>query len=180
MSYSTLYEVHRTKVTSIREYSNGHGSAPPVWDYLWQTHVGPKLTPRELASLYTPPDEPDYPVRKFPMMASDQSITSKLWALADDESVPKDHRAILLLTCDRWYVGTADTTEFAAALDRMHAAILAETKWTWTHLAAIAADLRTHKPRRRPMGYGVSCTSVCDSWEGYPAQPATDIYVSLS
>jgi hypothetical protein len=38
MSYTSLYKVFKTKRVELDEFRNGHGSGPPVWDYLTKTY----------------------------------------------------------------------------------------------------------------------------------------------
>lgn len=78
MSYSTLWKIHKTKVISHQEFRNGWGSAPALWDYLAETHLGEK-----------------------PSMFNQQQMR-RVWDLFDNPTVPIHRRIALGFTFDHF------------------------------------------------------------------------------
>lgn len=157
VSYSSLYQVFRTKVRRVEEYRNGHGSGPPIWDLLWQ-NVRPGF--------------------KVPLFDDD---LTPLWDLWKDPKVPRHQRLALQLTFDCAVCPPKLVDEMAGALVKCGKEILAlgplkwdldsppRDGWSWHHLDRIAADMLTTKLDGRALGFGLCCTSVSDPWfDGYP------------
>lgn len=164
MSSSTLWRVFKTTARVVNRYTNGSGSGPPVWDLLWRTYVGPTLGEADMAGVaYRPKDDPCLRLR-YPL--HEHGLRDRLWALANDTRVAEHHHVALCVTADRTLVGVPNLVECAEHLERVAAEIVAGG--SWSHMAAIAADLRAEsksKRDRRVIGYGLGCTSVCDPWE---------------
>jgi hypothetical protein len=77
MSHSTLVEVKKgSSPIDIMELRNGHGSAPVIWDSMFQRYV-------------------DGNGRYW----EDENM-DKLWPLHKDKTIPASHRAVLMMTFD--------------------------------------------------------------------------------
>lgn len=141
MSYTTTYQLYKTKVVPIREHRNGHGSGPAIWDY-----ISVKL-------------------RGHPFSYSDND--ADFWPLYKDSRLDRDEQAVLLSTYDYAYVEAAKLAQFAAAARKLHALIIDNTRWQWNHFSAIADDAENLAKGldRRCLGMCISCTSVSDIWD---------------
>lgn len=141
MSYSTIYRVYRTKVTPAAEFRNSWGTLPPLWGHMCQRFLGKG----ENAWLI------EYP-----------GIDQELSALFGRKDIPLSLRAATAFTFDKAVCPLDRVTEFADLLDEV-SKITAKTG-TVNHWAGIAKALRDDKPRRKPIGYAIGCTSVSDPW----------------
>ncbi len=147
MSYSTLYAVFRKSARALKEYRNGHGSAPPVWGWLRVN----KLSLSEHGWL------------------GENDESKRLWALAYDPTVPREWRATLGLTLDLAYIPTDKLTEAAELFERVGTMLAGWRPQNVNHWPAIAADFRAFaaKPVPRMVGLGLCCTSVSDPWSDW-------------
>ena len=93
MSYSTLQAIWPgEKHENIREFPNSHGTAPIVWGEFCKRYLGKS----EYGWLCANNDD--------------------LWACWKRKDIPESHRAVLMLTFDRFYVLKKDYRRFAADL----------------------------------------------------------------
>ena len=143
MSYTSLYKVFKTKRVEIAEFRNGHGSGPPVWDYLTKTYLG----------------------ESYWFSAGD-----KLWALARDKRVPLDIRMAHAFTFDYAIVLPEHFTRMSEACATMNRTLEAWPGWKdcVNHWGAFSELFKTLKVGKRCQGVGMRCTSVCDVWDSYP------------
>jgi len=141
MSYTSVYEVFKTKANCLTELHNGHGSGPAIWDYVSLKCNGVKL----------------------PMFGK----LDAFWRLWKDQRLDKDEKACLLSTYDYAVVEKKYLFEFAKACHRIHDKIISETEWTWNHFSNIGdtATKLYDKHDHRSFGLGIGCTSVSDPWE---------------
>jgi len=80
MSYSSLYGVpEKGSIKCLKEYRNSWGTAPRVWDVLFDSHL----------------KDPDIPYDNM------MSRMHDLWPLYKDEKVPEYQRKMLQLTYDK-------------------------------------------------------------------------------
>lgn len=143
MSRATLYKVYKTKRTQLAEFSNSHGSAPPVWEWLAVHHLG--------ASHY-------------------YGVTDSLWKLAKDTQVPVDVRLCHAFTFDYAVVPPEHfgrMSEACAAMNRI-LEVWPEWKDYVNHWGAFSELFKTLKVDKRCVGIGMRCTSVADIWDNYP------------
>ena len=144
MSYTSLYDIYKTKKNEIAEFPNGHGSAPPVWAWLCKNYLGPK-------SYW-------------------HSAGKELWALADDPRVPLNVRLCHVFTFDYALVLPQHFQRMSEACAEMHTILYAWPDWLGcvNHWGAMSELFKTHKVGKRCQGVGMRCTSVCDVWDEYP------------
>lgn len=140
MSYTSVYELFKTKANCIAELRNGHGSGPAIWDYISN-------------KLYN---------KKFDMFND-----KEFWPSYKDDQLDNDEKAVLLSTYDDAFVEVNNLAKFAIACRKVHALIINTTDWEWSHFEAIgnAADELHKKHDYRCKGLAIGCTSVCDIWE---------------
>lgn len=140
MSYTSVYELYRTKVSRISELQNSHGSAPAIWDY-----VSKKLTGEN-----------------FNFFNADS-----FWSLWKDEKLSENEKAVLLSTYDNSYIATHKLLEFSEACKEVSELIIIHTRWTWNHFRDIGdiAEKLSKKHDFRLKGMCIGCTSVSDQWE---------------
>lgn len=140
MSYTSVYELYKTKVNCISELRNGHGSGPAIWDYISQKLYGEKFN-----------------------MFDDE----KFWSSYKDLRLSRDEKAVLLATYDKAFIEVGHLKEFASACKKLHALIIYKTQWEWGHFEAIGdiAEKLHEKHDSRCLGLAIGCTSVCDIWE---------------
>jgi len=143
MSTSTLYKVYKTTRTEIADYRNGHGSAPPVWDWLSSHFLG-------IQGYYGAGD--------------------KLWALAKDERVPLNVRLCHAFTFDYAVVPPKHFGLMGEACAEMNRILEEWPQWKncVNHWGAFSDLFNTLKVTKRCIGVGMRCTSVCDVWDNYP------------
>lgn len=144
MSHTSLYEVYKTKMVKFKELNNGHGSGPPIWDYI---------------SL-------KYANRKFSLAYEDHGW---FWPLWKDPRLDRNEKAVLLSTYDQAVIGIDYLFEFSKACKEVHQKIIDGTKWTWNHFSDIgkgSLDLSI-KHDFRCRGMAIGCTSVWDEWESW-------------
>jgi hypothetical protein len=145
MSTTSVYALFNTKVTLLSELRNGHGSGPPVWDY-----ISLKLTGE-----------------KFQMF--DRVKAKAFWELWKDKRLNWEEKAVLLSTFDSAYIETEHLGNFADACRSVHKRIIEDTPWDWSHWELIAHEASAlhliHD--RRCLGLCVGCTSVSDPWEEF-------------
>lgn len=143
MSYSALYAVYNTTARQVTEYRNGHGSGPFIWRYLCEKYIG---TDQWLFN-----DE----------------VTTKLWALAIDKSVPEPLRICHALTFD-WAVCPPESSIKASDNIKEAMTIIGDANHKYVnHWPAIADDLLKVKRDKRCKGLALMCTSVSDTWAEY-------------
>lgn len=144
MSTTTLWAVYKSKVTVVAEYQNGHGSGPALWDLMAKRYL------------------------HMPMPWGGDDL-KRLWKLATDRTVVEHLRITHAATFDYAMIPVANLEIAATAFEKAHEDILRLTDWTWSHWAAIAADLRklAAKHDHRMLGVGIGCTSVSDPWEEF-------------
>jgi hypothetical protein len=140
MSYTSVYELYKTKVNCITELRNGHGSGPAIWDYISLKLYGEKFN-----------------------MFDDK----KFWPSYKDTRLDEDERAVLLSTYDSAFVEVEHLEKFASACKRVHTLITETTRWEWSHFEAIGLTAKSlyEKHDHRCLGLAIGCTSVCDIWE---------------
>jgi hypothetical protein len=137
MSYSTLCAIYKTVATGLREYRNGWGTGPAVWDYLSTKYLG----------------------TSWGLRGDD-----RLWKLARDASVPLPVRACHAFTFDGAVIPRDKLSEMADLLQEGAAILEAASPDRVNHFRAIADDLRKLKLHPRAVGVGLNCTSVSDVW----------------
>jgi hypothetical protein len=144
MSYTSLYKIYKTKRVESDEFRNGHGSGPPVWEYLTSTYIG----------------DGTYWF----------SAGEKLWALARDKRVPLDVRLCHAFTFDYAIVPPKHFGRMSEACATMNGILAAWPKWNGcvNHWGAFSETFKTLKVDKRCLGVGMRCTSVCDVWDDYP------------
>lgn len=142
MSFSALYAVSKTKARSIGEFRNSHGTAPLIWDYLCQQFLGKE---------------------RGGWLFGDNSA---LWALQRDERVHMSVRMTLCWTCDGAICPTSRLAELVTACE--DTGKICAVNQHVNHWQALADAIKAHKPRGTTLGLGLSCTSVCDPWSGFP------------
>jgi hypothetical protein len=145
MSTTTVYSLFKTKVSCLNELRNGHGSGPPVWDYISLKCTG----------------------EKFPMF--DPVKSKAFWELWKDKRLNEEEKAVLLSTFDSAYVEAEHLDKFADACRNVHKRIIEDTPWTWSHWELIAGEANALgiSLDRRCLGLCIGCTSVSDPWEGF-------------
>ncbi len=146
MSSSNLYYVYKTFAREHAEFSNGHGSATPIWEWLGRHFLG---------------------YRKGEYIFSKD--LKPLWRLIDNPAVPIWARITHGFTFD----GAVLTKEnFPKAIKAFREAQRVLIEWPeWgpsrvLHWGAIADSLESMKIRNNCLGAGLSCTSVSDPWIG--------------
>jgi hypothetical protein len=145
MSTSDLYRISKTVATHLKRYSNGHGTAPVIWDILCADYLGFSYERRPLGDL------------------------SVLWDLAQDTAVPLQLRLVHAFCFDAAIVRPEDLTELADACDQVWESGIRRHPAYVNHWASIALDLRSLVGVKigRAIGYAISCTSVSDQWSAY-------------
>lgn len=140
MSYTSVYELYRTKVNRISELHNGHGSGPAIWDYVSQKLTGEKFN---------------------------FSHADSFWPLWKDKRLSDAEKAVLLSTYDRSYVEVGRLIRFSEDAKEVHDQIIMHTQWTWNHFSDISdvAQALAFKHDFRCQGMCIGCTSVSDEWE---------------
>lgn len=138
MSYSTIYQVFRTKSSPICEYRNAWGTGPAIWNYLSKKYLG--------LDGWSPFLEGD----------------GGLWALARDERVPLALRACHAITFDYALTPRDKLKEMGALV--AEGGRMIEDGAHVNHFAAIGSHLAELKLDRRAKGVGLNCTSVSDTW----------------
>lgn len=136
MSYTTVVALWPgERIATLKELSNGHGSAPVIWDALCQRYLG---------------------LRPFGWISSD---LTKLWALWRDERVPLHQRAVLMLTFDRAYVTSDNYARMALDIRDCLRDLQPPSEYVnhWPTIAALLAD----KPACPAIG--LHCTSVSEN-----------------
>jgi len=143
MSYSTLWLVYKTRTRSIKEYRNGHGTAPPLWDMLCEQYLH---------------KEPHYwLLNKNP---------KDLWALYKDKTIPLYKRFTFFMTFDRAVVDPSDFQRAIECCQKLYLEIEAEKPNYVNHWQSIADDIKNiGKIDYRAQGIALGCTSVSDPWE---------------
>lgn len=140
MSHTDLYAVYRTKATHLHEFTNSWGSAPMLWGYLNKQFLGGPFT--------------------MPFFDKMQP----LWNLAQDAQIPDYLRTALVFTFD-WAICSPESRHrLELDLRKTHVALIEDSECSWSHFSAIADALRSHRPNKKMIGYGLSCTSVSDPW----------------
>lgn len=139
MSYTSVYELFKTKANCIAELRNGHGSGPAVWDYISFRVLG----------------------KKFDMFND-----KEFWPCYKSDKLSWDEKAVLLATYDKAFVEIENLQEFANACRKVHGKIIETTHWEWSHFESIAdAAENLHKNHDyRSKGMAIGCTSVNDEW----------------
>jgi hypothetical protein len=155
MSYSTLYKVYKTKVTTLKEYRNGWGTAPVIWDYLEAKYLESKT------SIWTD--------------------AQPLWGLWKDQRVPKSLRMIHLFCMDGAIIRIENITEAAALILEGAKILKAEYPERVNHWADIANDLFSLQglKDKRLQGIGLNGTSVHDVWNDGDMPKLFDCFDSL-
>lgn len=142
MSTTTLYKLYKTKVTEFAEFQNGHGSAPPIWDYLCKRFIGAD------ANYY--------------------SNVNELWPLAKDKRVPEILRVVHSFTFDGAYCPTEKLDILINASLIAYKTFNECEQWgpsKVNHWQAIGEAIRKEKFNKNCCGVVIGCTSVCDPWE---------------
>lgn len=153
MSYTSLYKVFKTKRVNVGDFRNGHGSAPPVWDWLSEKYLN----------------------GSYWFSAGDA-----LWKLAKDVRVPIDVRLCHAFTFDYAVVVPEHFERMSQACAEMNRILEAWPKWTncVNHWPAFSEFFKTckvqHKITKRCLGIGMRCTSVSDVWDYYPRHGSGD------
>lgn len=140
MSYSTIWKVYKTTCTTYTELRNGHGSAPPVWDWLSVNYLN----------------------KESWIMSRDEKA---LWALYKNQSVPRHMRFALLATFDDGLVEVNDLEE-ASRLARLvyETTHIPQYVNHWLDISEAYKKLSVSKDTRLH-GVAIGCTSVSDPWE---------------
>lgn len=154
MSCTTLYLVHKTTIRVVNKYRNSWGSAPILWDALAKKYLGIPSVPFEEAKL------------------------KPLWALAWDPKVPRAWRLVQAFTFDRAVCPKEGLGELGAACLEVYKVLRAEHPDRINHWEAIGKDLLTLDQEAKTgkakwtrgilLGAALQCTSVADTWDGYP------------
>lgn len=150
MSYTTTYQLFRTKVNALSEHRNGWGSAPLVWTYLEEKYL-PKI--------------------EYSRMAMGRM--QEVWDLYKDPRLAEHERFALYATYDYSYCEREHLSRGADLLDTFAAEAAAALPSHVNHWSRIAADYRNAGRDGRMLGVCIGATSVCDVWEGYPRHTKT-------
>lgn len=150
MSSSTLYRIYKTTSSTINEYRNSHGSAPPVWEVAHKDGLK-----RPSGSYYM----------------FDQEEFRAICGQYQNLNLPEGIRFALLFCCDgalveRGFLGKAADLSLEA-----YEYLLSSPHWgseKVNHWKLISEDFRSAKLDKRCLGIGLGCTSVCDPWEWWP------------
>lgn len=146
MSRSTLLRVYKSKACWDVELSNGHGTAPVLWDYLQQKYL---------------PEGQSW-------------ITScrEVWKLFDSPGVSERHKLGLLLTFDRSVLLKKHLLRSVAPLKELAAEMtgFCSAKQWVNHWPAVASFVEAMAAKKdyRMIGIAINCTSVADVWDDYP------------
>lgn len=139
MSYTTLFVFKGDKVYSQTDYQNAHGGAMAIWMMMGRRHIGPG----------------------FVIFDDDQS--KRLFALADDPSIPWFARVTLMSTFDNVVVRREDLPRLVKAFQMFDAEYA--TAWKQGSVWSVpdqAEDIRrAHDDGAQAVGWNQ--TSVCDS-----------------
>ena len=142
MSYSTLYLVPELgEIEEFEEFRNGHGSAPVVWDYLFEKYI--TLGPGE------------YRHEQY----------EKTWELVKDDRLSKNEKISLVFTFDHFMCKKKDFDTLSMALREMGLIYLVKKPTYVNHLVAIADALDKMKNDPRTVATCINHTSVGDAWE---------------
>lgn len=155
MSYSTLYKVYKTKVRTLKEYRNGWGTAPVIWNYLEAKYLKSK------SSIWTD--------------------AQPLWGLCKDQRVPKSLRMIHLFCMDGAIIKIENIAEAAALILEGSKILKAEYPDRVNHWGDIANDLLSLQglKDKRLQGIGINATSVYDVWHGGAMPEVFDCFRDL-
>lgn len=96
MSYCALVAFKADKTTDTTEFRNAYGGAYRIWQALYDRHLKDPVKPHEYVL------SPD--------------VSRRLWALADDLTLPRYARSVLTATFDHALVFQKDFLEFRADL----------------------------------------------------------------
>ena len=143
MSCSTLFKYHGKKVYHVKDFRNGHGSGPSIWELVSQVCTGQKF-------------------RIFD--------TDNFWPLYKSNKLSDSQRAVLLFTYDNNYVSRDNIKMFAKACIEVHQDILNKTDWKWSHWEDIGNSILEAKLTKYAKGFCLRCTSVTDAWDECPPE----------
>jgi hypothetical protein len=145
MSYTSLYEIYKTKKLITKEFDNGYGSAPPVWDYLCSHYLN---------------------VESIHMLFNKQP----LWNLIRDTTVPLSIRLCHAFTFDYAIVSPEHFPLMSEACADMQHILKTWPAWTnnVTHWGLFSEFFKTLKVNKRCLGIGMQVTSCSDVWDEYP------------
>lgn len=137
MSYTSTYELFKTKVNRIRKHQIGNGSGVAMWDYVSQKVSG----------------------KRFNFLDMD-------WECWKSEKLSKEERVVLLSTYDRSYIEVERLPEFAVACHNVHELIISNTNWDWSHFFEIGNDAKSlsESSDYRCLGFAIGVTSCEDLW----------------
>jgi hypothetical protein len=143
MSTSDLYIINKKSVRHIAEFSNGYGSAPPVWERLYDQYI------------HKPTDPPRHGMHKW----------NDSWKLYRDARLTAAERCCLMMTFDWAYLPLDMLEQAAWYCDEV--GVLTEEEGRVNHWRAIGKTLMDASQKKwgqHARGVGLSCTSVCDLW----------------
>lgn len=146
MSTSALCLIYEDRAEVLRTYRNSFGTAIPIWEHMARTYL----------------------------MMEYHKAGDKLWALSDQQHIPKALRAAFVMTFDHAYVPIDGVAEYAALLEEAGGLIPIQDGYA-NHWPAIAVDMRAiseqiSKGSFSPgaFGIGLCCSSVVDLWRAWP------------
>lgn len=149
MSYTSLFGVPASgELETVAEYRNGWGSAPVIWEFIWNKYLRTREAEKKYESAMHP-----------------QGNLQKVCDLANDGKLQEYERICVQLTYDRCIIRKEDFPKVAAALDTMYAATY-NGEYV-NHLKAIADDLRAADKWASYIGCCFRHTSVGDEWTVY-------------
>lgn len=149
MSYTSLYGVPlQGCLRTVSEYRNGWGSAPVIWDFIWDKYLRTRETEKNHESAMHP-----------------NGNLKKICDMANEGKLLEYERICVHLTCDGCIIRKEDFAKVSDALDTMY---LATNNGVYVnHLKAIASDLRDDDKWNDYIGCCFRHTSVGDAWTVY-------------
>jgi len=149
MSASSLYMVFQKSAREIKEYANGWGTGPAIWDYMVKEYLGYEGSALMLGGF-----------------GSDDGLRP-LWDLAVDEKVPELDRFVLGFTFDMVFCPPDTLGVLGDACRQVGGKIGAMFPERVNHFPQIGEDILTVDLDHRAAGIALTCTSVSDQWSGW-------------
>lgn len=149
MSYTSLYGVPlQGCLRTVSEYRNGWGSAPVIWDFIWDKYLRTRETEKNYESAMHP-----------------NGNLQKICDMANEGKLLEYERICVHLTYDRCIIRKEDFAKVSDALDTMYLATYNGVHVN--HLKAISSDLRDSDKWNDYIGCCFRHTSVGDEWTVY-------------
>lgn len=153
MSTSDLFILNQKSTTWVREFQNGWGSGPCIWDHLAARYF-PNLN-------FTNYDRADY--------IGFERKNRMVWDLAEKSSpITSEERVALMMTFDKAYVPIAHLKLAGEACKEAFKQIRAFGHWKgvnhWNAFGDTLIELAGRKHHRAARGVVLNCTSVAEMW----------------